>query len=82
MNHFIRESSNYDKHPLMPVTGYEQDCWEGWENIGAELVKQCAELNQKKTIVTVEVYTGVLKKKYKQHLRRVCIPAIPFHLSR
>ncbi|HMI54372.1 MAG TPA: class I mannose-6-phosphate isomerase [Candidatus Saccharimonadales bacterium] len=47
--------SNYDKFPFIPVTGNDQDCATGWEEVSAAIA---AAVPGKRSIVCVECYPG------------------------
>lgn len=48
--------STYDKHPVVDVRGFEDECWQGWQHIVEKLRNVC--LGRK--TVAVECYPGVL----------------------
>lgn len=58
MNKYLlnNKKSNYDKFPVVQVSGEEHSCVTGWENVTAELRSL---LQQQKRILVVECYQGV-----------------------
>ncbi|MDR3094500.1 MAG: class I mannose-6-phosphate isomerase [Bacteroidales bacterium] len=50
---------NYDKFPVVQVSGNPADCLTGWESITEELNRRLSGLKKKKTVVAVECYHGV-----------------------
>lgn len=52
-------TSNYDKRPVVPVTGHNGEAWAGWESIRQAIKTKAASLNEDKLVVVVECYTGV-----------------------
>lgn len=58
MNKYLlnNKKTNYDKFPVVQVSGEEHSCVTGWENVTAELRSL---LQQQKRILVVECYQGV-----------------------
>lgn len=54
--------SNYDKYPKTKINGFDNEIWEGSENITKILLKEIKKRN-KKTILTVEAYPGTRKNE-------------------
>ncbi|MEJ7739849.1 MAG: class I mannose-6-phosphate isomerase [Chitinophagaceae bacterium] len=70
----INKVSNYDKHPFIPVEGFEDDCWQGWEAIGEKLKKELHPVAGKKKVVAVESYIGVNQEEVLSALIRALRP--------
>lgn len=52
----MKRNPNYDKEPEIQVPGYDDSSWEGYCDIIREIKKN---INNKKFIVTVDIYPGV-----------------------
>lgn len=59
MGRFLTGASNYDKRPFVPVLGFENACWSGWENIAAQIKKHCSSITKQKLIIIAECYLGI-----------------------
>lgn len=66
-----RPTSNYDKHPTIPVEATGDNCWAGWEDVCAQLQKHIAEKKQHQSnvVVVVDCYQGVYKESLENILR-------------
>lgn len=53
-------ASNYNKRPVIPVLGKENECHVGWVDIAKALDHHIKNKALKKLIIAVECYTGVL----------------------
>lgn len=71
---FIENSSNYDKQPFIPVQGYDQKCWNGWEAIEEHLKEIAAISPNKKLVITVECYLGINQEEILSGLQRAVNP--------
>lgn len=60
MKHYFNSSSNYDKYPVVNVTGMEKECWVGWEEIANQINRELNVINKKLKIVVIECYHGVI----------------------
>ncbi|MCF8229131.1 MAG: class I mannose-6-phosphate isomerase [Bacteroidales bacterium] len=56
---FTEQISNFNKDPFVKVKGFEQEAFEGWEDITARLSKACEELEKQKKVIVLECYQGV-----------------------
>lgn len=63
MNKYYKETSNYDKYPVVEVSEMSQECWNGWEAITNRLKKDLSKIRKNKKIVVIECYQGVLDKE-------------------
>ena len=52
-------NSNYNKYPTVKITGYEQQCWAGWEAITEKIRTEIGSKDKPKIVVVVEAYPGV-----------------------
>ncbi len=77
--------SNYDKFPAVAVpASHAQECWAGWESISARLtqaIEKKKSSGQRKIIVIVECYTGVLHEDISRHLEKALRPAMQIDSS-
>ena len=67
-------SGHYDKFPVVPVRGVGACAWRGWEAIGERLRQALRERAQRKTVLVVECYTGMLDDEVLPALQRVLSP--------
>ncbi len=72
MSHKI--SSNYNKHPFITVSGYDE-YWQGWQSIGAKLKKEVYRFALRKIIITVESYIGVHQEEVVRAFTQALQPA-------
>ncbi len=63
MNKYYKETSNYDKYPVVEVSEMSQECWNGWEAITNRLKEDLSKIRKNKKIVVIECYQGVLDKE-------------------
>lgn len=70
----------YDKQPFIPVSGFDDACRRGWEEICSELRRATAASNRRKTIVAIECYGGVLDRELIPALRTGLRP-VAFHVT-
>lgn len=70
------EASNYDKRPSVPVDGYDQHVWKGWEAVTAALRSAIASHEVPRPVVAVECYSGVLDQEVAPALRSVIPDAL------
>lgn len=61
--------SNYDKYPKNHISGFKEDCFQGWDNIRS-VVKKAISDKKCRTIV-VECYTGLNNIELKNNLKRL-----------
>ena len=52
--------SNYDKQPYVAVPNGAGACVTGWQAVTDRLSKAVAARSMKRTVVTIECYTGVM----------------------
>jgi mannose-6-phosphate isomerase class I len=71
--------SNYDKFPVVPVPGGENDCVSGWARIAARLRQAVAQRNTAKTVLVVECYTGVDEEAVARALQDSLSPSLLLH---
>jgi mannose-6-phosphate isomerase class I len=57
------KKSNYDKFPFIQVEPENTSCIEGWTNIAKKINSDILSLNQKKVIVAIECYQGILHEE-------------------
>ena len=50
---------NYDKYPTVKVTGYDSECWTGWQAIFEKIQADVAALGKQRAVVVIETYPGV-----------------------
>jgi mannose-6-phosphate isomerase class I len=62
----------FEKAPVIPVKGKENDCYIGWESIGQEL--QDSLQNKRRRIIAVETYQGVYHEEIRSHLADLLKP--------
>jgi len=63
------QGSNFNKTPSIKISGLEQECWTGWENICKELSDRMGKLNKSSKVVVVECYQGVYHEELLNNLR-------------
>jgi mannose-6-phosphate isomerase class I len=51
--------SNYNKYPAVTITGFDKECWAGWDTIATAILDKITAIGKQKTIVVVECYPGV-----------------------
>jgi mannose-6-phosphate isomerase class I len=71
--------SSYDKYPTIAVPGGAGACVVGWDTIAERLRHALAEGHRKKTVLTVECYTGVDEAQVLQELKSRLAPALAVH---
>ncbi|QGH36207.1 mannose-6-phosphate isomerase [Gracilibacillus salitolerans] len=62
----VERKANYEKHPSVKIKGYDEQVWEGYENIANEIDKAIANINKEKRIITIECYPGVREQEVLQ----------------
>ena len=72
-------ASNYDKAPAVKVPGGEGACVQGWDAIAERLRQAIARCNRRKTVVTVECYTGVDEAQVLAELKLRLAPVLAVH---
>lgn len=72
------DGSTYDKHPFVAVSGYDDQCWRGWEAIGKQLAEAVAKKGGGRCVMAVECYSGVLDEELIPALRSQ-LRALSFH---
>lgn len=55
--------SNYDKYPVVKVSGCTDGCWQGWGDIGVEINRYISGYTKPVKKVVIECYPGVLDKE-------------------
>ena len=68
--------SNYDKYPDIEVSGGAGRCVEGWSAVCEKIRQAISARNQKRTVVTVECYTGVLEDEIADALQTLAPVAV------
>lgn len=64
--------SNYDKYPVVQVTGSADDCcWQGWASIAARLRQSLAVVDKPVKVLVIECYQGVDDSEVKGELMRL-----------
>ena len=69
MKRFIDRSPNYDKYPVVPIPG-KAEVWEGWDKITTEIEQALDALPEKKKILVVECYQGILDEEVEQAFKK------------
>ncbi|KGE18744.1 class I mannose-6-phosphate isomerase [Paenibacillus wynnii] len=64
----------YDKYPSIPVSGWEQEVWVGYQEIADALVAR--QSDREKTVIVIECYPGVRQKEILSGLSRLGSAAI------
>lgn len=59
MTRYFTDKPNYDKQPTVPVKGFDDFCWEGWDDAIGEIKTACIKYDKVKVVVAVECYVGV-----------------------
>ncbi len=72
---------NYDKFPFVAVPRHENRVWEGWERIADRLSSTIARVNQTKSVLCLETYTGVLEDDIERELVTRLKPALVVRAS-
>jgi mannose-6-phosphate isomerase class I len=67
------QNSEYDKHPVVRVSGLSQPCNVGWQSIGARLA---TEVRPGRFVICVECYPGVFEEEIEQELTRALNPKL------
>jgi mannose-6-phosphate isomerase class I len=67
----MNQGSNFNKTPSIKISGWEQECWTGWESICKELSGRMEKLNKSRKVVVVECYQGVYHDELINNLRRL-----------
>ena len=60
--------SSFNKFPVIPVTGRENDCVSGWRQIGAELRQALDAVPGGRKVLVLETYQGVYADDFKSFL--------------
>lgn len=61
--------SNYDKYPKNHISGFNEDCFQGWDNIRSVINKAISD--KKCRTIVVECYTGLNNNELKNNLKRL-----------
>ncbi len=61
--------ANYDLKPYVPVEGFDDACWQGWEAVIGQLTAAIQSRSLERIVVAVECYTGVLDEEIVPKLR-------------
>ena len=72
---------NYDKFPFTNVAGKDEEVFSGYETIISELKKNIDEKNNKKLIVAVECYHGILEEEVLTALIKGLSPTLTINLQ-
>lgn len=72
--------ANYDRFPRVPVEGYADHCWRGWETIGKRLREAAADAGRRRTVIAVETYPGVLDEEVRPALQNA-LPGAECHTT-
>jgi mannose-6-phosphate isomerase class I len=67
----MNQESNFNKTPYIKISGWEQECWTGWENICMVLSGRLGNLNKSRKVVVIECYQGVYHEEIINHLKRL-----------
>lgn len=67
-------NSSFNKYPVVPVKGKEKDCVTGWQQIGNELRQALKETPERKKIIVIETYQGVLYEDIKSQIKVLLQP--------
>jgi mannose-6-phosphate isomerase class I len=67
----MNQKSNFNKTPSIKISGWEQECWTGWESICTELSDRLRKLNKSREVVAVECYQGVDHEEILNNLKRL-----------
>ena len=51
--------SNYNKYPAVAISGFDKECWAGWDAVIAGLHAAISALGKQTTVIVVECYPGV-----------------------
>lgn len=73
--------SNYDKYPFVPVIGFDDACWYGWDLIGDQLKKELDLFDSKKKVIAIECYIGVNHKEVLKAITQSLQPHHIYHAS-
>lgn len=71
--------SNYDKFPVCRIDGFDDQCWAGWEEIGAQLRAELA--RRQLHVIAVECYPGILDDEVFTALKTQLAPSRVLHTS-
>ncbi|MDX6021517.1 class I mannose-6-phosphate isomerase [Scandinavium sp. V105_16] len=61
------KSTNYDKHPEVPIQGYDKQAWQGWKMLLPVLNTRLSDAS--KTVLVIDCYPGVRLNELEQALR-------------
>jgi mannose-6-phosphate isomerase class I len=64
------QESNFNKTPFIKITGREQECYNGWENICGVLAGRLDNLDKPRKVVVIECYQGVYHEEILNNLKR------------
>ena len=55
----LNSKPNFNKFPLISLSGMEEECFQGWKDICHELNRTLAGISGRKKVIVVETYQGV-----------------------
>jgi mannose-6-phosphate isomerase class I len=67
----MNQESIFNLTPFIKVTGWEHECYTGWENICMVLANRLGKFNKSRKILVVECYQGVNHDEVLNNLRRL-----------
>lgn len=62
--------ANYDRHPVVEVSGFDKAVWRGWEAIGQQLQGALPREDSGPIVVAVECYSGILDAEVVSALKK------------
>ena len=71
--------STYDKTPYVAVSGYNDQCWRGWEATGKELRDAVNRSGKENFTIAIECYSGVLDEELVPSFKEQLEPAAFLH---
>ena len=66
----MNQKPTFNLNPFIEVTGWEHECYTGWENICGIILNRLNHLNTPKRILVVECYQGVHDEEILDNLKR------------
>ena len=72
----MQMSSRFNKYPVIPVQGKENDCVSGWKQIGTMLMDALKAIPKGRRIVVVETYQGVFLEDIKSQMVELLQPGL------
>lgn len=67
----MNKVSNFNKLPSIRITGWEQECRAGWENICETLSGKLNKIDKPKKFIVIECYQGVDHEEILKNLKRL-----------